>query len=172
MSSERPPSKAQGLREWLAFIVAAVAVLIAALSYYQAQQADETARKATEREQASLIDFIAWTQGGVETLSIGNHTRKPITDVTVSFADGAYLNVDTVPPCVMWYIRPLSVTTQNGQTITLQRPARLDFTDSHDPSQEWTLIKKLEKRSSQPSLVSDVTPYFSGQMFQQTTVCG
>jgi hypothetical protein len=173
MSSDGAPSKALKLREWLAFIVSAVAVLIAALSYYQAQKADETARKVAEREQASLIDFLAWKQGGVESISIGNHTRKPINDVTVSFADGAYLNVDTVPPCVMWYLKPLSVTTQDGKTITLQRPARLDFTDSHDdPPQEWTLTEKLEKRSSQPNLEFDVTQHFSGQMFQQSTACG
>ncbi|MFD7319548.1 hypothetical protein ACFV9D_00430 [Streptomyces sp. NPDC059875] len=172
MASDAAPSKGQRVREWFAFIVSAVAVIIAVLSYYQAQKADETARKAAEREHASLIDFLAWKTAGVESLSIGNHTRKPITDVTVSFTDGAYINVDTVPPCVMWYVQPLSTTTQYNEVITLRRPARLDFTDSNDPPQEWTVTEKLEKRSSQPNLEVDVTAHFSGQMYQQATACG
>ncbi|GGQ22005.1 hypothetical protein [Streptomyces roseolilacinus] len=95
MPKEPDEDGRKGAREWLTPAVAVVAVALSLLSFLEARRANDQARQANresrrqaEREQASRIDFIAWNQGGVESLSIADHTRSLITDVTLGFRPG------------------------------------------------------------------------------------
>ncbi|WP_405579116.1 hypothetical protein [Streptomyces sp. NBC_01092] len=178
MGDEASDGRHKHAREWLTFLVAAMAAVVSVLGYIQSKAANTDATKArkatersTEREQASLVDFIVWNREGVRTLSIANHTRQTINEVKVIFDDERYLDVGSVPGCVMWYMGPLKTTDEYGEEHEVILPARLDFTDSQDPTTKWTLTRTLDKRKPEPELTGNLTALFSGQMTTVTTAC-
>ncbi|MFI6285563.1 hypothetical protein ACIBCM_12515 [Streptomyces sp. NPDC051018] len=125
--------------EWFSVALACVAVVISVLSLRQSHDAERNSAAAARWEKAAKVGFYQQAALQPPQLHIRNHNSFSIREVSVTFADGRYLDVDLVPACSLWTLSGYSSPGEGGGTYTLPFPARLDFTDADDPPRRWVV---------------------------------
>jgi hypothetical protein len=124
--------------DWLSVGIAAVALLLSALSWRQSQHAQDTANAAHKREKATNVGFYWQSFLDAPRLYVVNRNSFDIKNVVITFGDGYYLNVNLVPACQVWTLAGFSVPTPEGTPYTLVFPALLHFADADDPPGRWS----------------------------------
>ncbi|MER5277095.1 hypothetical protein ABT025_15210 [Streptomyces sp. NPDC002809] len=170
-----PPPRRRLRTEWIAAAVAVLALVVSVLSLMQSRDASEKAQRQAEREQAVKVSFIRQSNAdGTETLSIANHGHLPIHDITLTFPQGDYMDVGSMDGCTVWWVTPLSQVTTAGETVSLDEPSRLYFTDVANPSKSWLIEDKGPKEpDSRQNRERNVKPTFlAGMQTSQIQHCG
>ncbi|MER5778458.1 hypothetical protein ABT144_30095 [Streptomyces sp. NPDC002039] len=188
MTDDTSPPRRGSVTDWISLVVAAIALFVSWLSWNESRNANQEAQKANretqkansetqrlgKREQATKVDFILERKSDGEVLSIANRSPSLIQDVSLTFADGSYIDVEAVASCTIWWVSPLTVTNSRGEAVTLQKPIRLDFTDAQDPPGRWTIMGAgLKSQASEPNKERDVKGDFGAQInFSRLEQCG
>ncbi|MFC8665499.1 hypothetical protein [Streptomyces sp. NPDC057199] len=178
-----PPSRRHGsLTEWSSVGLASLALIVSGLSWKESHSANSEVKRVNretqrseQREQASKTSYVRNRYPeGAEELTVINRSHALIADVTITFTDGSYIEVGAVGSCTQWSLSPVSLRKENGETVPLLAESRLDFTDSQEPPERWTIEGTgLRSRDTNPKKQKNITDLVSSQIrFSGVQQCG
>ncbi|MFJ4363293.1 hypothetical protein ACIP4S_03935 [Streptomyces chartreusis] len=153
MADSTPSPRRTRIIEVVGAVVAIAAVVVSIVTLARSCGTEEKKQGESNREQASLVGFFRGVNSsGFETITVSNHSHRPIYDAVVTFPNGYFFELGGLEGCKRWESPGLVHYTPSGQRIDLKEPSRLDFDDAGDPSERWTIWDSVAvKHESEPS---------------------